>query len=92
MQLEFDADSSEEVDQLVTSLPHWGLVKINVKPLTSNRALLERARANGNLPGPCHADSSFTNRTHHHCHPGHRTVRVYRPAGTQVRAQRSCLQ
>ncbi len=40
-----DADSSEEVDQLVTSLPHWGLVKIDVKPLISTRALLERARA-----------------------------------------------
>ena len=39
-----DADSSEEVDQLVTSLPHWGLVKVDVKPLISNSALLERAR------------------------------------------------
>ena len=40
-----DADSSEEVDQLVTSLPHWGLVKVDVKPLTSTSAVLERARA-----------------------------------------------
>ena len=40
-----DADSSEEVDQLVTSLPHWGLVKVDVKPLISTTALLERARA-----------------------------------------------
>ena len=42
-----DADSSEEVDQLVTSLPHWGLVKVDVKPLISHGALLERARAMG---------------------------------------------
>jgi muconolactone delta-isomerase len=40
-----DADSSDEVDQLVTSLPHWGLVKVDVKPLISHGALLERARA-----------------------------------------------
>jgi muconolactone delta-isomerase len=40
-----DADSSEEVDQLVTSLPHWGLVKVDVQPLISTSALLERARA-----------------------------------------------
>ena len=39
-----DADSSEEVDQLVTSLPHWGLIKVDVKPLISSTALLERAR------------------------------------------------
>ena len=42
-----DADSSDEVDQLVTSLPHWGLVKVDVKPLISHDALLERARAMG---------------------------------------------
>jgi len=40
-----DADSSEEVDQLVTSLPHWGLVKVDVKPLISTSAMLERAQA-----------------------------------------------
>jgi muconolactone delta-isomerase len=40
-----DADSSEEVDQLVSSLPHWGLLKVDVKPLISASALLERARA-----------------------------------------------
>ncbi len=40
-----DADSSDEVDQLVTSLPHWGLIKVDVKPLISTTALLERARA-----------------------------------------------
>jgi muconolactone delta-isomerase len=40
-----DADSSEEVDQLVTSLPHWGLVKIDVKPLISMSSMLERAQA-----------------------------------------------
>ena len=40
-----DADSSEEVDQLVSSLPYWGLVKVDVKPLISTRSLLERSRA-----------------------------------------------
>ena len=40
-----DADTSEEVDQLVTSLPHWGLVKVDVKPLISTGAMLERSRA-----------------------------------------------
>ena len=40
-----EADSSQEVDQLVTSLPHWGLVKVDVKPLISTSAMLERARA-----------------------------------------------
>ena len=40
-----EADSSEEIDQLVTSLPHWGLVKVDVKPLISTSAMLERARA-----------------------------------------------
>ena len=33
------------VDQLVTSLPHWGLVKVEVKPLISTGAMLERAEA-----------------------------------------------
>ncbi len=40
-----DADSSEEVDQLVASLPYWGLVKVDVKPLVSTNSLLERGRA-----------------------------------------------
>ena len=40
-----DAESSEEVDQLVTSLPHWSLVKVDVKPLIPHSALLERVRA-----------------------------------------------
>ena len=40
-----EADSVEEVDQLVSSLPHWGLVKVDVKPLISHSTLLERARA-----------------------------------------------
>jgi muconolactone delta-isomerase len=40
-----DADSSDEVDQLVTSLPHWGLVKVDVKPLISTNTMLERSRA-----------------------------------------------
>ena len=40
-----EADSSEEVDQLVTSLPHWGLVKVDVKPLISTSSMLERAQA-----------------------------------------------
>ena len=42
-----EADSVEEVDQLVTSLPHWGLVKVDVQPLISHGTLLERARAMG---------------------------------------------
>jgi muconolactone delta-isomerase len=40
-----DADSSEEVDQLVASLPYWGLAKVDVKPLISTSSLLERGRA-----------------------------------------------
>ena len=40
-----DADSSDEVDQLVTSLPYWGLVNVDVRPLISTSALLERSRA-----------------------------------------------
>jgi muconolactone delta-isomerase len=40
-----DADSSEEVDQLLTSLPHWPVVKVDVQPLISTSSLLERARA-----------------------------------------------
>ena len=39
-----DADSIDEVDQLVTSLPHWGLVKADVKPLISMSSMLERIR------------------------------------------------
>jgi muconolactone delta-isomerase len=40
-----EADSSEEVDQLVTSLPHWGLVKVDVKPLISTSEMVARSRA-----------------------------------------------
>jgi len=40
-----EADSSEEVDQLLTSLPYWGLVKVDVKPLISTSAMVERAWA-----------------------------------------------
>jgi muconolactone delta-isomerase len=40
-----DADSSEEVDQLLTSLPYWGLVKVEVKPLISTSEMVERSRA-----------------------------------------------
>jgi muconolactone delta-isomerase len=39
-----DADSSEEVDQLITSLPHWQLVKVDVKPLISASSMLERVQ------------------------------------------------
>ncbi len=42
-----DADSSDEVDQLVSSLPYWPLVKVEVKSLISHSALLERGRAIG---------------------------------------------
>ena len=47
-----DAASSEEVDQLLTSLPYWGLVKIDVKPLISMTALVERAQEMTWLSGP----------------------------------------
>src|SRR5215211_2824721 len=40
-----EADSSEEVDQLLTSLPYWGLIKVEVKPLISTSAMVERAWA-----------------------------------------------
>ena len=40
-----DADSSEEVDQLLTSLPYWGLVKVEVKPLISTSEMVARSRA-----------------------------------------------
>ena len=40
-----EADSSEEVDQLLTSLPYWGLVKVEVKALISTSAMVERAWA-----------------------------------------------
>src|SRR5919112_3991862 len=40
-----DADSSEEVEQLLTSLPYWGLVKVDVKPLISTSEMVERSRA-----------------------------------------------
>jgi muconolactone D-isomerase len=42
-----DADSTEEVDQLVASLPYWPLVKVEVKPLIPLSALFERGRAIG---------------------------------------------
>jgi muconolactone delta-isomerase len=42
-----DADSPEEVDQLVTSLPFWGISKVEVKPLMPSSAVVERARAIG---------------------------------------------
>jgi muconolactone delta-isomerase len=42
-----DADSSEDVEDLLTSLPYWGLVKVDVKPLISTGSMLERARAMG---------------------------------------------
>jgi muconolactone delta-isomerase len=40
-----EADSIEEVDQLVTGLPHWGLVKVDVKPLISMNSMFERIHA-----------------------------------------------
>ncbi len=42
-----DADSTEEVDRLVASLPYFPLVKVEVKPLVPTSALLERGRAIG---------------------------------------------
>ena len=40
-----EADSIEEVDRLVTSLPHWGLVNVDVKPLITMSSMLERIQA-----------------------------------------------
>ena len=40
-----EASSIEEADQLLTSLPFWGLQKWQVKPLQSHRSAIERARA-----------------------------------------------
>jgi muconolactone delta-isomerase len=37
-----DATSSEELEQLLTSLPYWGLVKMDVKPLIPTSAMVER--------------------------------------------------
>ncbi len=42
-----DADSTEELDQLLASLPYWPLVKVEVKPLIPMSALFERGRAAG---------------------------------------------
>ena len=42
-----DADSSEEVEDLLTSLPYWGLVKVDVRPLISTGSMVVRARATG---------------------------------------------
>ena len=42
---DLDADSNEELDELSTGLPHWGLVKIDVKPLISVNYVLERILA-----------------------------------------------
>jgi muconolactone delta-isomerase len=42
-----DADSTEELDQLLASLPYWPLVKVEVKPFIATRALFERGRAVG---------------------------------------------
>ena len=39
-----DATSSEEVEQLLTSLPYWGLVKIEVKALIPTSMMVERGR------------------------------------------------
>ena len=42
-----EADSPEEVDRLVASLPYFPLVKVDVKPLVPTSTLLERGRAIG---------------------------------------------
>ncbi len=42
-----DADSTEEVDQLVASLPYFPLVKVDVTPLVPTSTLLERDRTIG---------------------------------------------
>jgi hypothetical protein len=40
-----NAASSEEVGQLLTSLPFWALMKWHVRPLQSMRSAIERERA-----------------------------------------------
>lgn len=40
-----EAASSEEVGQLLTSLPFWGMMKWHVRPLQSMRSCVERERA-----------------------------------------------
>ena len=39
-----EANSNEEVDHLITTLPHWGLVKVDVKPLIPMSSMLERIK------------------------------------------------
>jgi muconolactone delta-isomerase len=39
-----DAQSNEEVDQMLGSLPFWGLLRWNVTPLQSFRSAIERDR------------------------------------------------
>ena len=39
-----EADSPEEVDQLVASLPYWGVVKMQVQALMPVSAAIERNR------------------------------------------------
>jgi muconolactone delta-isomerase len=39
-----DARSNEEVDQMLGSLPFWGLLRWNVTPLQSFRSAIERDR------------------------------------------------
>ena len=39
-----EADSAEELGQLLSSLPFWGVLKWDVKPLQSFRSVVERER------------------------------------------------
>lgn len=40
-----EAASAEEVGELLSSLPFWGLVKWQVRPLQSARSTIERERS-----------------------------------------------
>jgi len=39
-----EADSNEELDRLITSLPFWGLMKVEVSPLQSFSEAVTRTR------------------------------------------------
>lgn len=41
-----EADSNEELDQIITNLPFWGLMKVEVTPLHSFSEVASSAREN----------------------------------------------
>ncbi len=40
----FEADSSEELDRMLTTLPFWGQMKWHIRPLQTSRSKLEGQR------------------------------------------------